>query len=199
MVEIFEYIEDGHIYKLDGIVIPGVTDLVRPLGEDIDEMQENAVEAAADRGVTCHKVLELLLGGETEIEYPDAYEPYVEAIRLFLSEHEIIPLSIETPICSERLRVGGTPDLLCYYDGKLAALDYKFVSQIAKSKVQAQLNGYMELLIDSGVFPEELHAVQFLNDGKYRPYPVSINNKWFVACYEIYMRKNCKHPRGRIE
>ena len=122
-----------------------------------------------------HFVLAQLLGGETEFEYPSSYEPYIDAIRLFVSEHEIIPIAIETPVWSSVDEMAGTPDLLCGFDGILTIVDYKFVSQIAKTKVKAQLNAYYKMYAEQGVFPDQLIAVQFLKDGTYRIYPVAID------------------------
>lgn len=176
-----------------------MTSLVSILGADMDESLDDVIDIASDRGTTCHKVLELMLQGETDIDYPSAYEPYVDAIRLLLSEHEIIPIAIETPIHSLEVGVAGTPDLLCLYDGELAITDWKFVSQICKPKVKAQLNGYRIMYNESGVFPEKLIAIQFLNNGLYRAYPVAMSEKEFMACVEIHKIKNAKYGKGKID
>lgn len=200
MAQLIFYPED-HTYWLDGVLVPGVTELVKILGDDMDDMSadmENKMDIARERGIIGHAVIAQMLQGETDIDYPSAYEPYIEAVRLFLSEHEIIPAYIETPIASETSGYAGTPDLLCWFDGVLSVLDYKFVSQIAKTKVKAQLNGYLEMYIENGVFPENLYAVQFLPD-TYRLYPVTVDCSEFRLCLEVYKQKNRKHPRGRIE
>jgi len=199
MNERLRFEESTHTYTWDGEKVPSITDLVKIYGDDADEQLEMAMEIAADRGVTCHKILELLLSGETDIEYPSAYSAYVDAIHLFLSAHEIIPYAIEARIYSEGIGAPGTPDLLCLYDGVLTVVDYKFVAQVAKSKVKAQLNGYLKILNDNGVFPEQLIAVQFLNTGKPRPYDVAMDPHEFNLALEVYRIKNKKHPRGHID
>lgn len=192
--------EAAHEYSVDGVKIPCVSDVIAPLGADFDDADiELAIERAADRGVTCHAVIAEMLYGNADVEYPGAYSAHVDAISLFLSEHTITPLSIETPLYSPRLNLAGTPDLLCEYDGVLTVVDYKFVSQIAKSKVKAQLNAYRIMYEDLGVFPEQLIAVQFLPNGLYRPYPVAIDNAEIELCMKLHELKNKKHSRGKID
>lgn len=188
-----------HEYSMDGKTIPSVTDIVSILGDDVDEYIEDAMERAADRGTTCHAIIEMALKGEDYTgEYPSAYQAHVNAIEQFLSENLIEPIAIEQPIYSEEMGVAGTPDLLCIFNGKLAIMDWKCVSSIAKTKVKAQLNGYCNIFYHSGVFPEELYAVQFMPD-KYRIYPVAIDAHEWDLCMAIQNAKNKKHPRGRID
>ncbi len=190
---------EKHEYIVNGEVVPCVSEIIAVYGKEIEEGDdlENTIEAAADRGTVCHKVLEMLLKGR-EPEYPTAYEPYVEAIRLFLSEHTILPLAIEVPIYSELHGYAGTPDLLCYFDGTLTLLDYKFVSQIAKTKVKAQLNAYCKAYEEQNVYPDQLLAIQFLKDGTYRVYPVKYDDEEIEVALKLWDLKHKKHPRGLI-
>jgi hypothetical protein len=190
--------EANHRYTVDGVEKDGVTSLCAIYGDEPDEFVEEAMERAADRGVTLHKVLELaLIGEDYSDEYPAMYQPWVDSIETFLAEHEITPIAIEEPIYSERLNVCGTPDLLCLYDGVLAVLDWKFVSSIIKPKVKAQLNGYKEIYNDNGVYPERLVAVQFTRNG-YRLYEVATGgDEWATALQVRDIRKR-KYGRGKI-
>lgn len=196
--------EAKHAYTVDGKAVPSVTQLVAPLGADYDEPEDDmlalTVEAAADRGTTMHAYLaHRLTGGAPEdFELPDAYAPYADSVELFLAEHRIDPYLIEQPLGTEGF--AGTPDLVADFDGTLAILDYKFVSQIAKSKVSAQLGGYFTLCGDNALYPESLFAVQFLPDGTYRLYPADVGQALasFHVCKTLYEIKTKKHPRGRI-
>jgi predicted RecB family nuclease len=164
----------------------------------MDESLDDAVERAADRGVTMHKVLELALRGEDYAdEFPAIYTPYVDAIELFLSKHTIEPIAIEQPIYSDRLGVAGTPDLLCMMDDVLTLVDYKFVSSVSKAKVRAQLTGYSEILKDHGVFVEQMIAVQFMQ-GNIREYPVDFGGDEWETALKAYGIKKRKYKRGRI-
>jgi hypothetical protein len=195
--------EKTHTYTAeDGKVLPSVTQLVAPLGDDYDEpddLMEGILDAAIDRGVTMHAYLAHRLSGgdEDDFELPAEYLPYADSVEKFLAEHEIEPLLIEQPLGATVF--AGTPDLVCLFDGVEAILDYKFDSSVAKSKVGAQLAGYQLLCTCNGVFPEALYAVQFTRSG-YRLYPVGMAEAHtaFSHCLFLYEMKNRKHPRGRI-
>lgn len=197
---IIEFDAATHTYIVDDERVPCVSDIIAVYGVDVDEGDdlELLMDAAAERGTVLHAVIASYLRGETEVEYPSAYEPYVDGIRLFLSEHRIEPLSIETPVFCEKYGIAGTPDLLCEFDGRLAVIDYKFVSQIAKTKVKAQLNAYDMAYEEMGVYPEERLAIQFLKDGTYRVYPVAYGEDELEAAFKVYMYKHKRHRRGEI-
>ena len=198
-----EYDEAQHRYLVDGRPVPSVTQLVAPLGPDLDEpddLLEGVLDAATDRGATMHAYIEhRLLGGEPEdFELPSMYLPYADAVELFLSEHRVTPIAIETPLGSEIY--AGTPDLICEFDGVTTLLDWKFVAQISKSKVGAQLGGYRELCFRNGIFPEAMYAVQFLKAGIYRLYPVGPDGarSAFRGCLDLHSVKTLPHLRGCI-
>ncbi len=203
-MQTIEFDEAAHRYTVDGVTVPSVTQLVSPLGGPElteDDSLELTVEAAADRGVTMHAYLaHRLQDGEREdFELPDAYLPYADAVELFLAEHQIIPLLIETALPGPGF--AGTPDLVCEFDGVSAILDYKFVAQVAKSRVGAQLGGYRALCEHNGIYVDKLFGVQFLPDGAYRIYPADVTQAdvAFTVCRTLHEIKTKKHPRGRIE
>lgn len=195
--------EDNHTYELDGRLLPSVTQIVAPLGEDYDEPNdylETVFDLAADRGSALHAYIEWKLHGGTrdEFEMPSIYDGYADAVDLFFSDHELDPYLIETPLTDGES--AGTVDYLGEFDGKTALLDWKFVSVLAKSKVGAQLGGYNRFCECTGIFPDVLAAVQFLSNGKYRIYiadPV-FGEEAFKLCMELWRTKYIKHPRGKI-
>lgn len=205
MPELLFYPET-HIYTLDGKGIPSVTQLVEIYSTakvEEDSNLELTFESAAERGTLLHGYLEhRLAGGEVEdYEIPGAYSGYVDAIELFLSEHELEPILIETPLYAsdDDFTFAGTPDYVGGFDNALAIIDWKFVSQIQKTKVGAQLNGYKRECENSGIYPEKLYCVQFLPNGEYRLYPVGDDGETFDLCCQVYEAKNMKHPRGGIK
>lgn len=192
---------DTHQYTLDGSPVPSVTQLTASLGQDMDDPDlELAVEAAADRGTILHAYIAHRLedGDPEDFELPVPYLPYADAVELFLAEHTVSPLLIETALPGPGF--AGTPDLVCEFDGKISILDWKFVSQIAKSKVGAQLGGYRMCCEHNQLFPEALYAVQFLPDGTYRLYPADYDKSLnaFRQCLLLQDLRQAKHPRGRI-
>lgn len=195
--------EDTHEYTYDGVPLPGVTEIVSPLGpsyDDPDVFAETAIENAAERGTVMHAYIAHRLegGGADDFEMPDSFRPYADSVELFLSEHNIFPLLAETPLACPDF--AGTPDLVCEFDGTAAILDYKFVRTVQKSKVGAQLAGYALLCEHNMIFPDSLAAVQFLPAGDYRLYPVNRPRAEaaFNACLEVYRLKNQRHPKGSV-
>ena len=191
-----------HTYTLDdGTKLPSVSEIISPLGPDFDAIPEMelVIDAAAEPGTVLHKVFELLLSSETDVDCPDAYAGYIAAIRLFLAEHTIVPLAVEQPMYSPTMGVAGTPDLLCEMDDALTLIDYKFVAQMAKTRVKAQLNAYRLMYEEQGVMPDKLLAVQFLPNGLYCLYPVAQDTTEWELCLALHRLKNKKHPKGAIE
>jgi len=133
-------------------------------------------------------------------ELPDAYGGYADAIDLFLSEHQVDPHLTETPMWGEAegVRFAGTPDFVGKFDGKLSILDWKFVSQVQKTKVGAQLSGYLSLCLCNDWAVENLACVQFFPDGTYRVYPAGTLADSFYLCLKVWREKRKKHPRGAI-
>jgi len=88
-------------------------------------------DAMGNAGALAHYFILCHLKGES----PDTSEYSQETINLaensFLSylewekHHSLKPILLETPLVSESLRVGGTPDFYGYVDGELVLADYK--------------------------------------------------------------------------
>lgn len=197
----FSFDPSSHTYTLNGRVLSSVTELVAILGKDIDS-DDPVVERAADRGSFLHAFISDYLNGadydELLDETPADYGPYAVWIKAFFEQHDITVMLTEEPFYCAELNYAGTPDLVAEYKGQLAIFDFKFVSQVAKTKVKAQLNGYATLLRNNGIFPEALYAVQFMRDG-YRMYPVKMDVTEFAHCLNNRDYMNKKHPRGKIE
>lgn len=199
---------EGHRYLLDGVEIPSVTQLVAPLGsqQEVDEGDdmELTIEAAAERGVVLHGYIEHRLKGGCRADYelPDAWMGYADAVDLFLAEHSVVPYLVETALYDlegDGTAYAGTVDCVADLDNTLTVLDWKFVSQVQKTKVGAQLCGYHFLCVNNDIFPDALACVQFLPDGTYRLYPAGGGGvKDFDLCMELYKAKKKKHPKGGI-
>lgn len=193
---------ETHIYTAeDGEILPSVTALVSPLDDAFDEekMDMPQIINATERGITMHAYMAWRLqdGDSDYFELPSDYEPYADAVELFLAEHRPSPLLIETPMSAtyHGVSFAGTPDLIT---NTAEIYDWKFVSQISKSKVGAQLNGYGILASAQTGAEYRLFAVQFLPDGTYRRYPVAARAEPFKLCLDLYAEKRRKHPKGEI-
>ena len=193
---------DRHEYRADGVIVPSVTTVVKPLGRDYTPADEYAVERiadAAERGTILHDYIAYRLQGgkRKDYEMPHDYEEYADAVDEWLLLNDIVLLNVETMMTDGE--VAGTPDLVCEYNGVTAILDYKFVRQMDKSKVCGQLGGYMALCEANGLYPNALYAIQF-RPGEYTVYPVNPEDaeRMWQAALAVYREKNYKHPSGCI-
>lgn len=201
----FVFNADTHTYFLDGEAVPSVTQLTSiysTISDQECDLIELTMEAAAERGTVLHAYLEhRIWGGDRDgFELPAVYSDYADGVDLFLSEHSVDPCLTETPMWGELdgVRFAGTPDFVGMFDGTLAILDWKFVSQVQKTKVGAQLSGYYSLCLNNDWEPEKLWCVQFLPDGTYRLYPAEMLADSFCLCLSVWREIHKKHPRGRI-
>lgn len=194
-----------HTYSLEGEILPSVTqltDIYSTLSVRDDAPMELTMETAAERGTVLHAYLEHRIwgGSRDDFELPSSYATYADGVDLFLAEHSLVPYLTEEPMWGELdgIRFAGTPDFVGNFDGDLSILDWKFVSQVQKTKVGAQLSGYLSLCFNSDWFPEKLFCVQFLQDGTYRLYPAGTAADSFSLCLSVWREKFKRHPRGAI-
>lgn len=62
------FFEDTHTYIIDGVEVPSVTDILKPLHRSYAKVNPSVLEYAANRGKAVHEVLELYdLGGDLEV------------------------------------------------------------------------------------------------------------------------------------
>lgn len=194
-----------HTYWLDGERLPSVTQLIgiyNPDSIQAGDPVELAMEAAAERGSLLHGYIGHRINGGDRDGYglPGIYAAYADGVDLFLAEHELEPMLVETPLHgkAEGIRFAGTPNFVGLFDGVLCILDWKFVSRVQKTMAGAQLNGYLSLCMCNGVFPDALYCVQFLPQGTYRLYPAGTLADSFFLCLRAYREIHKKHPRGGI-
>ena len=201
---ILDFNDAEHVYTLYGpsdeiTILPSVTALTKPF-QKYDDIDELTLEAAADRGVTVHRLTEAVDALEPEIECPAVYEGYVEAYRAYLSDHSVVHVHRETPVCHVGLGYAGTPDAVSYVDDALAIVDYKCTSTVNKAAVSAQVNAYQTAFEDMhGIPVEARYCLHLRGDGTYKLYPVSRRAVEFEACLFIHKSAARKHPRGGIE
>jgi hypothetical protein len=145
---------EAHVYTLDGVSLPSVTQILREsnlisfedwtdreaqLQRDLGVshghlMPPELLEAARARGQRVHKACHYL--SEQDLDWStveDQDRGYVEGAAAFLadSRFELLrdgqdrPIGRELRVCSYRYRYAGTMDLFGRWNGKFALVDYK--------------------------------------------------------------------------
>ena len=104
--------EDSHTYRLDGLIIPSVTTLMKPLSEAYyGGIDAKVLGKAADRGSAVHSAIDLYSKyGVIDIE-PEL-EGYFEAFRAWAKDFEVKPYATETRTYNRSLLYAGTVDIL---------------------------------------------------------------------------------------
>jgi hypothetical protein len=191
------FFDDKHQYEVDGVKVPAVSEILRFISrEEYADIAQYTLDNAADRGTRVHKACEQLVKfGEADIE-PDI-EPYVKAFLAWVADRKPDFKHIEKALACEDY--AGTVDMICEVDGEIWIVDIKTVSAVKKTLVKAQLNGYKRLVEQNGLgWVKRLYCLQLMNDGKYRDYPVAVDDTEFMACLTLHKAVGKNHKRGTI-
>lgn len=138
---------ESHLYIVDGIVVPSVSDIMRPLSEGFyRNIPPRILDNARKRGVEVHEAIEdyIKFGVIRESK-----REYVEQFILFLQETGLEPVYSEL-----RLTNGiyaGTVDLLLKTpENEFVLVDVKATNKINFDLLPVQLCGYRDLLAENG-------------------------------------------------
>ena len=187
---------EKHIYRLDGFIIPSVTQVMKPLSDEkYKDVDQEVLDAAAKRGTAVHSACEFFgLYGAEEIE-PE-YQPYFDAFLAWNREHEIEYIETEQAIWHKQLLYAGTLDLIALVDGVLTLVDYKTTYRINDMLTAVQLEAYLRALESQGKGADGKAILQLRKNGTYcyKEYPAHDHEAWdvFTSLLKIraYIEKN---------
>lgn len=141
MTHKLEFDEPSHTYRLNGIPVPSVTTILKPLS-GLDKVPSAILEKAAAYGTAVHYATELYDRAELdEASLPDEFRNAMDAYKGFLLEHAPEWLAIECRTFHPALMYAGTVDRVCKIDGKTYVLDIKTTFKLNPA-VSAQLAAY---------------------------------------------------------
>ncbi len=187
---VFEFDEESHTYTLDGLVIPSVTQLLKPIGTDFSEIPPMVLEAKRELGVAVHAATELDdLDELDDLETDPRVMGYVRAWRRFKADTGAEVLMTEQRLYSSALRFAGTLDgVVRVRSGEVYLVDRK-TSVAMPWSYGVQLAGY-QLLLDESAFSTRLErkGVRLSADGTYKlvPYNNPNDEPCFRALLAIY-------------
>lgn len=158
--------QEKHEYRLDGLVLPGVTTVLQSVGMvDYSCVDRDVLEYAQTRGTYVHKACELYDEGDlAEDKLSDGLKPYLEAWKRFRLESGFTPTHIEEYSYHKSYLYAGTADRVGKVNGKSAIVDIK--PPMSKPWWQIQTAAYAMIW-----FPEHVPfriAVSLHPDGTYR-------------------------------
>lgn len=162
---IFE--EQRHVYKLNGMIIPSVTTVMKPLSQSLyKDVDENLLRKAALRGTAVHNAIEnYSVFGIEDID--EQYAGYFNAYKIWFHEYCPKPLANETKVYHKYLHYAGTADMIAEIDGKVILIDFKTSASVHKMLTGVQLEAYAKAFESHG-FSVDGKAILHLNaNGKY--------------------------------
>lgn len=172
--------EGPHIYRLNGLEIPSVTTLMRPLSDDFYRTVDPAVlDRAAKRGTAIHNAVENYTQFGIEDIAP-AYAGYFDSFRRWWELRKPVPLATESKVYHKILRYAGTADLICLINGRLTLVDYKSSAQVNTKLCAVQLEGYDRAFESHGVKVDD-RLILHLSKNGYQEVPFERSMKcWSV-------------------
>ncbi len=189
---------ERHEYRLDGVIVPSVSAIIRPLVSH-EGIPKKTLDFARDRGHAIHFANQLLDQGRLDYDSLDErIVPYVSAWAQFVSDWEMLWDLIEQPLANPLMMYAGTPDrggrtTIREQDGRRydCGIPYRVGVDMKNTytlnpAVEAQLIGYDMLQEEPW---DELWSVRLKKDGTYERTVHAKNPGLFLSCYTIYQWK----------
>ncbi len=178
---------DAHVYRIDGNVVPSVTQLLKPIGPDFSMVPPDVLEAKRALGTAVHLACEVDDEGDLDDDDLDpVLMPYVSAWRKFKADTGSVVLINEQKLGHRTLGYAGTLDrVVRVRNGDCYLVDLK-TSVSMSASYGVQLAGY-QLLLDDSDFNTSLarKGLQLKNDGTYKLVP--FNNPNDAACFRALL------------
>lgn len=169
-----------HIYRLNGVVVPGVTEIIT----DLLPYPFQATKWHLLRGSKVHNYAAKIARGE-KLNCDDRLLGHIEGIKKFFDEVKPRVIDVEQQVYSSRYQYAGTYDLYAEIGGKICLVDYK--NSLNYNRVALQLAGY------SVAHKDEIRwgmGVQIKDNGKYtmtdKPIRLRPFEREFLAMRSVY-------------
>lgn len=136
-----EFIEDGHVYLVDGVITPSVTQMLHfKFNHKYDHVRSNVLNKAADKGTAVHKAIEDYCVKGIESDLPELrnfkFLQQKYDFNVYGNEIPVLLFKDDKPICAGRF------DLAIFKDGKTGLADIKRTATLDKEYLGYQLNIY---------------------------------------------------------
>jgi hypothetical protein len=152
---------EQHQYRLRGIPVPSVTQVLKQTGYiRLDAIPPAVLEAARDRGQRVHQALHYLFEDDLdESTVADDIAGYLESARLYMATHVREVLRAEMRVWHDTLFCAGTLDVFgIHADGGLFVGDFK-TGDPADVAADLQLAAYVGFLSEMRKDDAELDAL----------------------------------------
>lgn len=182
-----EFIESDHSYWVDGVSVPGVTDLLRPI-TDYSKVPPDLLARGQQMGTAVHRLTELYDRDDLDMDSLDPiFLPYLDAWKKFRSETGFVPDTIEHQMHHPTLRYAGTSDRTGIVKGEYAVIDIKKM-MVLGPQIGVQLAAYAELHKSEGRKVKRRYALGLRPDGTYRLVEYTEKSDWTVFVSLLNLR-----------
>ena len=170
-----EFIEESHTYLVDGMIVPSVTQIMKPLSDQYyGATSPEVLQNAARRGTEVHKAIYDL--EQTGMAQEGNASPYVQNYLVAKKLKGFKPLMQEFQLTDGVFC--GTLDMLAELNGQQVIIDLKCTSQLNKELAEVQLAGYQELCEKNGIGVDATYILHLKRD-TYKLYKIYPNiQKW---------------------
>lgn len=190
MIEVKEFPElmfdeRKHIYTVNGLFVPSVTTVMRPLSEDVyGSIDEEVLNRAAARGTAVHNAIENYIKFDIR-DIPEEHEGYFEAFLKWFEEHKVEPYGDEVRLYHKSLMYAGTADMFASVDGIDTLIDFKTSAAVQKMLCGVQLEAYDRAIQShtGGKGFERKAIVHLKKDGSYQMIEYSSND---MECWRVF-------------
>ena len=174
--------EESHVYRLDGIPIPSVSEVIEPLSQaKYKGISRATLNAAAEKGTAVHNAIENWIKFSID-DCPPEHAKYFEAYLDWEKANQPEVIGSEIRLFHPLFRYGGTADLLAIINQQVVLVDFKTTAAISDLTCPVQLEAYAQALAAHGVKTERKLILQLKKDGRYtvREYPTPDAKSWRV-------------------
>lgn len=136
--------EEPHTYTFRGKRYESVTQAIRlaGLGDDFSHVPQDRMEYAQRRGRMVHLACQYYDEGDLNLaSVHETIKGYVEAYVKFRQERPLKVVAVEQKMVNVDHRLAGTPDLICFINGRRSVIDRKSSQYMSKS-MGLQTAGY---------------------------------------------------------
>ncbi len=174
--------EGPHIYRLNGLEVPSVTTLMRPLSAAVyGGIDDSIMERAAVRGTAVHNAIENWVSYGIEDIAPE-FRGYFDGFLAWAKKTSPKFLGTECRLYHKILRYAGTADLPCIVNGKKTMVDVKTTAQLQEMLARVQLEAYVKGFESHDVSFEQKAILHLGRDGshKFEIYPIRDPEAWMT-------------------
>jgi hypothetical protein len=180
---------DTHTYRYDGVVIPSVTQVLRPLS-NFGVVAPDVLSAAMAFGTAAHMACELHDTGMLDYSTLDpALAPYLQAWQRFCADHAVEWELIEERVYSGTHKYAGTLDRYGKVAGKACVIDIKTGSVLYPS-TGPQLAAYKNAIPGAPPMTTRM-AVQLKSDGNYIAKTYTDRDDWPAFLSLLTLKQWC--------